>query len=58
MNWMKLAGIADGVFLAAVVALGKAVPSWAPWCDDVAMVLGVLGTMLGTGHAAASKGAA
>ena len=50
-NWLKVAGIVDGVLLAAVTALGQAVPDWAPYTAVAVEVLGVLGTILGGTHA-------
>jgi hypothetical protein len=46
MNILKIAGIADGVLLAAVTALGQAVPAWAPYTQVAVEVLGTLGTLL------------
>ena len=49
-NWMKIAGVADGVLLAAVTMLGQLVPAWAPDTAIVVQILGVLGSILGTTH--------
>ena len=46
MSWMKIAGIADGVLLAAVTALGQAMPAWQTYTQSAVEVLGVLGTVL------------
>jgi hypothetical protein len=52
---MKYVGVADGVALAAVIELGKLVPSLT-WTVTVAQVLGLVGTIVGGLHmSAASK---
>lgn len=45
-SWMKTAGIIDGILLAAVTALGQAVPAWSTYTQVAVEVLGVLGTVL------------
>ena len=56
MNWLKIAGIADGVLMAAVTALGQAVPAWQPYTQIAVEILGTLGTLLGTAHAMKAGG--
>lgn len=53
-SWMKTAAVVDGVLMAAVLALGQGVPQWAPYCTVAAQFLGVLGTIFGVKHGAAS----
>lgn len=55
MSIMQVIGVADGVLLAAVTALGQAVPAWQPYTQVAVEVLGALGTILGTIHVAQSK---
>jgi hypothetical protein len=50
MNWLSLATKIDGAMVAAALAVGQAVPAWAPVCAIVAQVAGVLGTILGGIH--------
>lgn len=52
MNWLKIAGVADGVLLAAVTALGQAVPAWQPYTQTAVEVLGTIGTLLASFHMA------
>jgi hypothetical protein len=54
-NWMKIVGVADGMALAAVTALGQAVPAWAPYTQIAVEILGVIGTVIGTSHVVGSK---
>ena len=56
-TWMKIAGIADGVVVAGLLALGQGYPPWAPWTTVAAQVLGGLGTIFGGVHAASKKDA-
>lgn len=51
MTFIQIAGVVDGVALAAVTALGQAVPAWQPYCQTAVEVLGVIGTILGGIHA-------
>jgi hypothetical protein len=50
LNVLKIAGIVDGVTLAAVTALGQAVPAWAPTTTVIVEVLGTIGTLLAGLH--------
>jgi hypothetical protein len=49
---LKVIGIVDGVAMAGIAALGKLVPEWEPVCSGAVMVLGTLGTLIGSYHAA------
>lgn len=53
-NWMKIAGIVDGVAMAALVELGQQVPAWSPETLMAVKVLGLIGTLLGGTHMFAS----
>ncbi len=57
-GWMQWVGVADGVLLAAVTALGQAVPAWSHTTQGIVEVLGLLGTILGGMAMKASNAAA
>jgi hypothetical protein len=55
MTVPQILGVADGVLVAAVIALGQAVPAWQPYTSVAAQVLGALGTIFGTSHVLSAK---